>query len=153
MIRTQCNPNFRALHPVVCVNWCMRVSTTTVLLVFIITITTCFGLRPSSSETNIEYANGNFAKLTTDLFLEHCFFLLIRHEYYSSTTPTWPRKVPSAPLTLRLYGSQSRSGRFGVENNFLPLLGIESQPSNPYSSTTPPELSRFLFCKCIHKIP
>jgi hypothetical protein len=39
----------------------MKVSvfTTTVLLVFIITTTTCFGLRPSSGGINIEYTNGN----------------------------------------------------------------------------------------------
>jgi hypothetical protein len=41
----------------------MSVFATISLLVFLI-ITICFGLRPSSSETNIEYTNGNFAKLT-----------------------------------------------------------------------------------------
>jgi hypothetical protein len=60
------------------VNWCVRVSVfaTNVLLVFIITITISFGLRPPSSGTNIEYTNGNIAKLTTDPLLEH-------HEYNS----------------------------------------------------------------------
>jgi hypothetical protein len=45
----------------------MRVSlfATIVFIVFIIA-TTCFGLRPSSGGTNIEYTNGNFANLTTD---------------------------------------------------------------------------------------
>jgi hypothetical protein len=43
--------------PTVYISWCMRLSVfaTIVLLVFIITTTTCFGLRPSSSGTYIEY--------------------------------------------------------------------------------------------------
>jgi hypothetical protein len=55
--------------------WYMRgsVFTTKVLLVFIITTTTCYGLRPSSGGTNIEYTNGDFAKLITDPLLEHWF--------------------------------------------------------------------------------
>jgi hypothetical protein len=59
-----------------CVNLCVRVSAflTAVLLVFIITTTTCFSLRPYTGGTNIEDTNGNFAKLTTDPLLEHWFF-------------------------------------------------------------------------------
>jgi hypothetical protein len=41
---------------------------------FIVTATTCFGLRPSSGRTNMQYTSGNFAKLTTDPLLEHWFF-------------------------------------------------------------------------------
>jgi hypothetical protein len=72
-------------------NWCKRESVyaTFVLEVFIITTTTCFGLHPSSSGKNIEYTNGNFAKLITDPFFEHCFSfvnVVLRPDYITSTT-------------------------------------------------------------------
>jgi hypothetical protein len=57
-------------------HWCMRVSVfaTVVLQAFIVTTTTCFSLRPSSGGINIEYTNGNFAKLIVDALLEQWFF-------------------------------------------------------------------------------
>jgi hypothetical protein len=38
-------------------------------------------------------------------------------------------KSPRDPLFRRLCGPQSRSGRCGVENNLLPLPGIEPRPT------------------------
>jgi hypothetical protein len=41
------------------------------------------------------------------------------------------RKSPRYPLHRRLGGPQSRSGRCGEDINFLPLTGIELEPSSP----------------------
>jgi hypothetical protein len=47
-------------------------------------------------------------------------------------------------MDRKLGGSQSQSGRCGVEKNIFPLPGIEPRPFSPYLVAIPTDLSRFL---------
>jgi hypothetical protein len=42
-----------------------------------------------------------------------------------------PAALPTGPIEEEAGGSQSRSGRCGIEKNLLPLPGIEPRPSGP----------------------
>jgi hypothetical protein len=48
-----------------------------------------------------------------------------------SPRPFYPEKESRYPSNRRLGGPQSRSGRFGEENDLLPLLGFKPQIAQP----------------------
>jgi hypothetical protein len=60
-----------------------------------------------------------------------------------------PEKEPSVLLGLEAAWPHSWSGRCGVEQDILPVPGVESRPSSPYPIPIPTELSRLLLYRII----